>query len=98
MKISLTPELEKAVRAEVKTGLYNNASEVVRDALRVWLARKMARERLIVALDEGIASADRGERVELTRELWDKLMAEGDALAAKGPPIDPLISGELQWQ
>ena len=95
MNISLTPELEKAIRDQVETGLYSNASEVVREALRDWLARKAARERLIAALDEGIASADRGETVELTRELWDKLMAEGDALAAKGAPIDPLISGEL---
>jgi antitoxin ParD1/3/4 len=30
MHISLTPELEKGIRAKVATGHYNNASEVVR--------------------------------------------------------------------
>ncbi|MGB5458266.1 MAG: type II toxin-antitoxin system ParD family antitoxin, partial [Gammaproteobacteria bacterium] len=34
MHISLTPELESRVKAKVETGLYNNASEVIREALR----------------------------------------------------------------
>ena len=33
MHISLTPELEKVVRKKIKSGLYNNASEVVSEAL-----------------------------------------------------------------
>jgi len=35
MNVSLTPELEKFVREKVATGLYNNSSEVVREALRL---------------------------------------------------------------
>ena len=51
MNISLTPELEHAIEAKVKSGLYHDASEVVREALRqslaqerehAWLARKAA--------------------------------------------------------
>jgi antitoxin ParD1/3/4 len=34
MNVSLTPELEKFVADKVKSGLYNNASEVVRASLR----------------------------------------------------------------
>ena len=34
MHVSLTPELESRIRAKVDSGLYNNASEVVREALR----------------------------------------------------------------
>lgn len=34
MHISLTPELESRVKAKVETGMYNNASEVIREALR----------------------------------------------------------------
>ena len=34
MNVSLTPELEIVIEQKVKSGLYNNASEVVRDALR----------------------------------------------------------------
>ena len=39
MNVSLTPELESAVREKVASGLYNNASEVMRDALRLMLKR-----------------------------------------------------------
>lgn len=34
MHVSLTPELEARVRAKIDSGLYNNASEVIREALR----------------------------------------------------------------
>jgi putative addiction module CopG family antidote len=34
MNVSLTDELETVIEEKVKSGLYNNASEVVRDALR----------------------------------------------------------------
>ena len=34
MHVSLTPELEARVKAKVDSGLYNNASEVIREALR----------------------------------------------------------------
>ncbi|MGH8489440.1 MAG: type II toxin-antitoxin system ParD family antitoxin, partial [Gammaproteobacteria bacterium] len=34
MHVSLTQELEEIVKRKVATGLYNNASEVIREALR----------------------------------------------------------------
>lgn len=35
MNVSLTPELEELVNEKVRTGLYQTASEVVREALRL---------------------------------------------------------------
>lgn len=35
MNVSLTPELEDFVNRKVKTGMYNSASEVVRESLRL---------------------------------------------------------------
>ncbi|MGA7933843.1 MAG: type II toxin-antitoxin system ParD family antitoxin [Kovacikia sp.] len=35
MNISLTPQLESLVKRKVESGLYNSASEVMRDALRL---------------------------------------------------------------
>ncbi len=40
MNVSLTPELEKYVRRKVTSGLYNNASEVIRQALRLLLEQE----------------------------------------------------------
>ena len=42
MKVSLTSTLEEFVRRKVATGLYNNASEVVREALRSMIERILA--------------------------------------------------------
>ena len=34
MNVSITEELHEIVQAKVKSGLYSNASEVIRDAIR----------------------------------------------------------------
>ncbi len=69
MHISLTPELEKIVKSKVQTGLYNNASEVVREALRFMetheeLLYQMKLEKLRAKLAVGAEQADRGEFVD----------------------------------
>lgn len=40
MNISLTPALEQYIKNKVATGLYNNSSEVIREALRALLERE----------------------------------------------------------
>lgn len=40
MNVSLTPELEQYIRSKVESGLYGNASEVVREALRLLVGRE----------------------------------------------------------
>ena len=50
MNISLTPKLEGFVRSKVKTGDYNNASEVIREALRVLQEREADRKVQLAAL------------------------------------------------
>ena len=40
MNVSLTPALEEYVRRKVAIGLYNNASEVMREALRLMVERE----------------------------------------------------------
>lgn len=103
MNVSLTPELEKIVRDKVESGLYNNASEVVREAIRRMheddgfsaQKRREISERFDQALRAGMKEVEDGKTVPLTRELWDQLMADGRDMAARGVPVDPLISGEF---
>jgi len=45
MNVSLTPQLQEFVRRKVESGLYNNASEVIRDGLRLLIERDAAKER-----------------------------------------------------
>jgi antitoxin ParD1/3/4 len=69
MNISITPELEKFVQQEVKTGLYQSASEVIRAGLRRLKDDKERKLRFMVSskaeledkLLEGISELDRGE-------------------------------------
>ncbi|CAM3792012.1 hypothetical protein VA7868_03122 [Vibrio aerogenes CECT 7868] len=70
MHISLTPELEARVKAKVESGLYNNASEVIREALRFmethedWV-RELKVAQLRQQLNTGLEQLNRGEGVEI---------------------------------
>lgn len=68
MNVSLTPELEKFVNDKVKSGRYNSASEVVREALRLLEEHEQARasqlEDFNKELNRRLASLDRGETVD----------------------------------
>jgi len=67
MNVSLTPRLENFVNAKVKSGRYNSASEVVREALRLLEEHEQARTTQLAEfraeMDRRLASLDRGERV-----------------------------------
>lgn len=88
MNISLTPELEAMVREKVERGLYNNNSEVVREALRL-LEQEDKLERLRAALAVGIEAADRGELIPFTPELMAEIDREADDMIRRGDALDP---------
>jgi putative addiction module CopG family antidote len=57
MEISLTPELQKIVEENVKSGVYQDASEFIRDALRrVWVDPNVDSAALEEMLLEGVNS------------------------------------------
>jgi antitoxin ParD1/3/4 len=55
MNIHLTGKLEKFVRARVQSGDYNNASEVMRDAVRLLMSAEEERALKLKRLRKGIA-------------------------------------------
>lgn len=66
MHISLTPELEALVKSKVKSGLYNNASEVIREALRFMelnqeLFMQLKLDRLKTEVAKGAEQAESGK-------------------------------------
>ena len=68
MHVSLTPTLEKMIQEKVDSGLYNSASEVIREALRLLYEREQYQQRRIAELRReiqiGIDAVDRGEVVD----------------------------------
>ena len=65
MHVSLTPELEEAVKSKVASGLYNNASEVIREALRLALKQEADNEWLKREAAIGFAQLEAGETVRV---------------------------------
>jgi antitoxin ParD1/3/4 len=66
MNISLTPELEKFITERVQSGMYNSASEVVREALRLLQEQQMLKEIKLAELKKEI---QRGKESGPPKEL-----------------------------
>lgn len=83
--VNLTAELDAFVEEVIEAGLYQNASEVVRDAVR-GLRQRLAGDELKLdllrtQLQAGIAALDRGDFIEVADTDLDTAL---DDLAASG--------------
>jgi len=78
MNVSLTDELETVIEKKVKSGLYNNASEVVRDALRRAFCQPQSLNlnedtpELAALIREGVNSRHTPHRQGDVRQLLDR--------------------------
>ncbi len=79
MNVHLTPELEQLVQSKVKSGRYNSASEVVREALRLLEQRDevftLRKDQIRKQIEEGWQSAQRGEFVD-AEEVFGRMDAD----------------------
>lgn len=82
MNVSLTPELDRLIEERVRRGHYTSASELVREALRLFFRYDAAQANEIVRLNEriasGLAQLDRGEGIpgdDARRQSHDRLAA-----------------------
>ena len=79
MNVSLTAELKELIENKVKSGMYNNASEVVRDALRRTFCEKPALDlerdspELATLIGEGVRSRHVQHRKGDIHRLLDKV-------------------------
>ena len=81
MNVSLTPSLEQFVRDRAESGDYNNASEVVREAIRLLKRteerRALKMERLRAAIRDGDEALARGEFTDVNSDQeLDEFFAE----------------------
>ena len=78
MNVSLTRELEVVIEKRVRSGLYNNASEVVRDALRQAFCQPQTLNldedtpELAALIREGVNSRHKPHRRGDIRKLSDR--------------------------
>ncbi len=71
---TLGKHFEEFVQAQLASGRYNNASEVLREALRLMEWREQRRAALDTALDRGIADIEAG-RVHDAEDVFAELKA-----------------------
>ena len=85
MNVSLTPTLEELVQRKVATGLYNSASEVIREALRLLEERdevgRMKLEILRQEVSVGLGQLERGDVTDHDDQSLTTLAAD---IKAKG--------------
>ena len=75
MNVSLTPELEHVVNKKVSSGLYQTASEVIREGLRLLIERDQRLESLRSEVRAGFEAIARGEYTEYDGASIQKLAA-----------------------
>lgn len=89
MNVSLTPELETLVNEKVKSGDYNSASEVVREALRLLKEqdelKRIRRDELRREVMKGVTDVREGRyrAYESGDDLASDIIAEGMKESAK---------------
>lgn len=67
LNVSLPPELEQRVRQHVESGLYSSASEVIREALRLFEAYQGVQlAALKSSIAQGVADIDAGRVREVS--------------------------------
>ena len=81
MNISLTPELEQLVNDKVKSGMYQTASEVIREGLRLLNDRDQRLSSLRRDIHAGFDAVERGEYTDFDasniQELGKRVKARG---------------------
>ena len=81
MNISLTPELEQLVIAKVNSGMYQTATEVIREGLRLLDERDQQVESLRSEMRVGFEAVDCGEFTDYdassVHKLADRVKARG---------------------
>ena len=90
MNISLTSELEQLVHEKVRTGMYQTASEVIREGLRLLRERDQRVEALRQDLRAGFDAVERGEFTDYDatniQELPARIKSRGRKRLAEEKP------------
>ena len=81
LNVSLPPEIENRVRAHVASGMFGSASEVVREALRLFESYQSVQGATLAALKADIEQGQADKRAGRVSEL------DVSAIKAKGKKL-----------
>ena len=90
MTIQLPADVEASIRQQIEHGRFPDATDVVREAMRLLEARERQLDALRAKIQIGLDELDRGEGVEWTPALMEQLRREAKRccgrLASKPDP------------
>lgn len=89
MHVNLSPEMEQYVQGKIASGLYGNASEVVRDAIERLRADDEKLAALRSAIQIGDGQIECGECIAYTPELMGGLVKKAIENTRQGKKISP---------
>ena len=84
MAMRFPADIETSIRKLVSTGRFDNEAEVVREALRLLDRREQRIVELRASIQAGLAEYERGEAIELTEDVWDRLELDAAERTAQG--------------
>lgn len=87
MELTLRPEPAALIQEKLASGRYANAGDVIEDALHL-LDERDRRERLLSAIDVGLAEIARGEDTLWTSDSMRQIIAEADEEDRLGAPLN----------
>ena len=91
MHVELDPRLEALIRHKVDAGDYRDAGEVIREAIRLLDERDRRLQQLRAELSIALGQMERGELIEFTPELLERLSREAEENARNGKPVKDAV-------
>jgi putative addiction module CopG family antidote len=89
MAIQVPGDIENTIRSLVSAGRFEDEGAVLREAIRLLDRREQQIIEIQSSIQEGLAAIERGEGIELTDEVWDRLDREAQERIARGEELDP---------
>jgi putative addiction module CopG family antidote len=89
MSIRVPADLEASIRRKVASGQYHDSADVIRAALHLLEKRDLKLEALRTSIEDGLAAIERGEGIDLTPEVMERIDLEADEQLRRGIPPDP---------
>jgi antitoxin ParD1/3/4 len=91
MQVEIDERLEAVIRRKVAIGGYRDAAEVIQEAIDLMEERDRRLERLRAEIAIGVAQIERGELIEFTPELLERLSREAEENARLEKPIKDAV-------
>ena len=88
MNIALSPEIENYLQNKVKSGFYNDVSEVIRDAIRRMKEQDSQLLALQAVLRVGDAQLDNGEGIVYTPTRLEAITQQAFDNAKRGKKVN----------